>query len=288
MAAGSARPTFPLAGLAMSGFLFLWVIADRFAGSHLGLVLTVVTSGIGIAGGIYSVPLYALMQHRSPKDQRGRVISANNIMNAASWSGALRRPLRSRRSTPKPAALLGVLGVANLAVSIYMVWLLPESVLQTLVRLVLQGPIPGPGSRARKLPRRRAPPRHRQPHLVARRGAAGSAFLPEAAGLRRRHPGRPDAWVKPFLKWTTAHSIDPLHPLSLKTLCAAVEKGGLVAIFPEGRLTTTGGLMKVYDGAGFIAQKTGASIVTVHIDGAHLSVFTRLAGTSTSGGGSRG
>ena len=80
---GLIRATYvPLAGIAISAFLFLWVFADRFAGSHLGLFLTIITAGIGIAGGIYSVPLYALMQHRSPVDQRGRVISANNIMNA--------------------------------------------------------------------------------------------------------------------------------------------------------------------------------------------------------------
>jgi 1-acyl-sn-glycerol-3-phosphate acyltransferase len=42
--------------------------------------------------------------------------------------------------------------------------------------------------------------------------------------------------VKPFLAWTTAYAIDPAHPISLKTLCAAVEQGGVVAIFPEGRL----------------------------------------------------
>jgi len=84
-------------------------------------------------------------------------------------------------------------------------------------------------------------------------------------------------WVKPFLKLVTAYPIDPSQPMMLKTLCACVERGSVVAIFPEGRLTITGGLMKVYDGAGFIAHKTGATIVPVHIDGAHLSVFTRLA-----------
>jgi acyl-[acyl-carrier-protein]-phospholipid O-acyltransferase/long-chain-fatty-acid--[acyl-carrier-protein] ligase len=84
-------------------------------------------------------------------------------------------------------------------------------------------------------------------------------------------------WVKPFLKLVTAHPVDPVQPMLLKTLCTCVEEGSVVAIFPEGRLSTTGGLMKVYDGAGFIAHKTGAAIVPVHIDGAHLSVFTRLA-----------
>lgn len=84
-------------------------------------------------------------------------------------------------------------------------------------------------------------------------------------------------WVKPFLRLVTAYPIDPTQPMLLKTLCACVEEGRMVVVFPEGRLSTTGGLMKVYDGAGFIAHHTGATIVPIHIDGAHLSVFTRLA-----------
>ena len=274
---GRIRATYvPLAGLAMSGFLFLWVVADWFAAAHLGMFLTVITSGIGIAGGIYSVPLYALMQHRSPESQRGRVISANNIMNAIFMvAGAIGAVVISA-ITPKPAALLSVLGVANLAVSIYMVWLLPESVLQTVVRLVLKVLFRVQVRGLENFPTS-------GPRLVIANhtswldAALLSAFLPEPPVFAVDTRVAQIPWVKPFLRWTTAHSIDPLHPLSLKTLCSAVEKGGLVAIFPEGRLTTTGGLMKVYDGAGFIAQKTGAAIVTIHIDGAQLSLFTRLA-----------
>jgi len=103
-----------------------------------------------------------------------------------------------------------------------------------------------------------------------------AAFLPEKP-IFAVHTGiaqRP--WIRPFMKWVDARPIEPTHPLSLKTLCSCLEQGEVVAIFPEGRLSMTGGLMKVYDGAGFLAYHARASIVTVHIDGAHLSVFTRL------------
>jgi acyl-[acyl-carrier-protein]-phospholipid O-acyltransferase/long-chain-fatty-acid--[acyl-carrier-protein] ligase len=83
------------------------------------------------------------------------------------------------------------------------------------------------------------------------------------------------AWLLRFIPHL---AVDSTSPLSIKLICKLVESGKPVIIFPEGRLTVTGSLMKVYDGAAFIAAKTGAVIVPTRIEGAGHSYFGRLAG----------
>jgi acyl-[acyl-carrier-protein]-phospholipid O-acyltransferase/long-chain-fatty-acid--[acyl-carrier-protein] ligase len=84
--------------------------------------------------------------------------------------------------------------------------------------------------------------------------------------------------IRRLLRFIPHLEVDSTSPLSIKLICKLVESGKPVIIFPEGRLTVTGSLMKVYDGAAFIAAKTGAVIVPVRIEGAGRSYFGRLAG----------
>ena len=85
-------------------------------------------------------------------------------------------------------------------------------------------------------------------------------------------------WVKPFL-WPIHYvTIDPTNPLYVKHLIRTLEGDEPVVIFPEGRITVTGALMKVYQGPGLVADKTRCNILPIYFDGPQYSKFSRLQG----------
>jgi len=83
-------------------------------------------------------------------------------------------------------------------------------------------------------------------------------------------------WLKPFLRLSRVFPMDPTHPLSLKDLIHYLETDTRTVIFPEGRISVTGSLMKVYDGTGMVADKSGAAVLPVRIAGAQYTHFSKL------------
>ncbi|MEQ1915820.1 MAG: bifunctional acyl-ACP--phospholipid O-acyltransferase/long-chain-fatty-acid--ACP ligase [Gallionella sp.] len=93
------------------------------------------------------------------------------------------------------------------------------------------------------------------------------------------HTGIAKQWFfKLILSMVDYLAVDPLSPMAMKKVLKLVESGRPVVIFPEGRITTTGNLMKVYEGPAFVAAKTGATLVPVRLDGGTRSYFSRVSG----------
>ena len=236
---------------------------------------------LALAGGLFIVPAFTAVQGWAPVERRARVVAAVNVMNAAyivvaalvlallQWAGA------------GVSVLFLLLGAANFAVFalVLRAWGrdgvqdFARLVFKVLLRLEVRGEenLPPPGTPALIAPN----------HVSFLDGPLMHAVLPGHAAFAVDTGIAQSRWVKPFLSVINALTIDPTKPLATRHLVNIVKSGQSVVIFPEGRITVTGGLMKVYDGTAMIADKAKAVIVPVRIEGPERSPFSRLRRTQT-------
>ncbi len=105
-----------------------------------------------------------------------------------------------------------------------------------------------------------------------------AVFLPERLTFAINTRWAKAWWVRPFLTLVNFFPMDPTNPLSIKGLVKHLKDGNKAVIFPEGRITVTGSLMKIYDGTGLVADRSKAVVLPVRIDGAQYTPFSRLRG----------
>lgn len=79
-----------------------------------------------------------------------------------------------------------------------------------------------------------------------------------------------------YLKFVDLFRMDQNNPLAIKSMIHFIQQDNKAVIFPEGRITYTGSLMKIYEGPSLIADKADATILPIQINGAQYSKYSYL------------
>ena len=268
-----ARPgAAPVGGLDVAGFL-----------AQPGSARIIIDLlGIGFATGLFVVPLFALIQSRTPNNQMARVFAALNIQNsgfivAAAGVGLLTQQLLGW-SAPQ---LLLALAIANALVALWIFSIVPEFAMRfaswlmvrTLYRLRVRGVeehVPDEGAAV----------------LVCNHVSYMDALILAAVVPR---PVRFVMYYKifniPFMNWIfrTAKAIPIASPKedaalmqrAFDTVDEALANGELVLIFPEGRLTADGKINPFKSGVEKILARRPVPVVPMALRGMWASMWSR-------------
>ncbi len=268
----------PLGAFGMTLFGFL------LAAHGLSFVaVLVLLAALGFTGGFFIVPISALLQHRPEQQHRGGVLAAANLLSFVgvfAASGAYY--LCKHYLHLGPAVIFFWASFLTLAALVYVLFLLPDSLLRlllwlashTLYRIDLQGQenIPARGGAL----------------LVPNHASMADAVLLIATTDRPirflMFKGSYEHWlVKPFAKIMhvipIASNQGPREMIqSLRTATEALRDGELVCIFPEGEMTRIGQMLPFRRGMERIVKGVEVPIVPVYIDGIWGSIFSFSGG----------
>jgi acyl-[acyl-carrier-protein]-phospholipid O-acyltransferase/long-chain-fatty-acid--[acyl-carrier-protein] ligase len=231
---------------------------------------------LSAAGGLLVVPTFAAVQAWAGPERRARSIAGVNIISAAAMAVGALLVAFAQKHGATPPTLFAALGVGSLIAAVVMLVTLPtdriRELLWLLFRLVYRVDVEGIDNIALAGPRCVVAVNHvswLDAALILALSEREPVFAIDAAVARLW-------WVKPMLRLGRAIPLDPARPFGTRTLIHAVRDGEMLVIFPEGRITVTGSLMKVYDGAALIAAKADATIVPIRIAGLEATPFSRL------------
>lgn len=235
---------------------------------------------IGLFGGFYIVPLYALVQSRSEPAHRSRIIAANNILNAIFMVVAAAIAIGLLAAGLSIPSLILVLALMNAAVAIYIYTLVPEFLMRFLVWMLIHSVY-----RLKKEGLDRIP--EEGPAVVVCNHVSFVDALVISAACRR-----PIRWVMdhrifqiPVLSFffRTARAI-PIAPAkedpvllerAYERVAEELATGEVVGLFPEGRLTGDGEMNEFRGGIMKILEKTPVPVVPMALSGLWQSLFAR-------------
>lgn len=263
----------PLAGFIMAlGLLDLWLASPEkrdaalpllglgeFMGKPLAWRVLADLVIISFAGGIFAVPLNALLQAGAKLKNRARLLAANNVLNALfmTVSSAIAAIAFSQGATA--AHLFGFLAFANLAAAVLGLFWLPAESLKLAPRAFFRAKVSG---------------------LEHARLAGGAVVIANHQSRRDTLllatylPHRPIVALaanaprsRLLARLADIHELDPENPLSIRPLVAALKARRKVILLPEPHASTTGGLMKLEETPAMLAHMAGVPLLPVRIDG---------------------
>ncbi|HIY70591.1 MAG TPA: MFS transporter [Candidatus Luteimonas excrementigallinarum] len=297
----------PLGALGISAFMFdlYFARSGEALAAGLGVMeflrqpgswrIVMDLTGIGLFVGFYVVPLFALIQSRTPRGELSRVIAGMNIQNAAFIVSAAAVGIAVQRllDWSIPQVFLA-LAIANLLVATYIVTIVPEFLMRflswllvrTLYRLRIEGieehvPDEGPAL------------------LVCNHVSYMDALILAASTPRPvRFVMYHRIFQIPVLRWIfrTARAI-PIAPekedaalmqQAFDEIDRTLAEGELVAIFPEGRLTADGSIAPFRSGVErIVARAAGRGqevpVVPMALRNMWASMWSRRGATAEAG-----
>ncbi|RVD56803.1 acyl-[ACP]--phospholipid O-acyltransferase [Mesorhizobium sp. M2D.F.Ca.ET.185.01.1.1] len=250
-------------------------LAAFFAGPNT-IRVAVDLAGMAIAAAFLVVPTFAAVQAWSPEARRARVVAAVSIVNAGFMTigGILVAAIQA--AGVSIAGILFGLVVANAIAAWLMLKFLPTNPFRDFVSILFRAFLRLEVEGLDNLKAAGKAPILALNHVSFLDGPLALTLTDEEPVFAIDYTIAQAWWMKPFMKLARALPLNPAKPMSTRTLIKIVQGGDPLVIFPEGRITVTGGLMKVYDGAAMVADKTGSMVVPVRIDGLEKSYFSRL------------
>ncbi|MDC0865228.1 MFS transporter, partial [Rickettsiaceae bacterium] len=238
--------------------------------------------GLSACGGLYVVPLFAAIQYFTAPQYRSRVVASNNLINSTFMAvSTVFSSLLFFLNFSIPYIILTV-SILNLVVAIYIYKLLPNTriiplslwrlLFKSIFFLMYKVEVKGVENYKKAGKKTVIIANHLSyidPPLIA-------SYIPEEMRFAINKTRAKEWWIRPFLKIVKTYPIEPSNPIAIKSLIEEVKKDQKIAIFPEGRTSLTGSLMKIYEGPGMIADKADATVLPIRVDGTQFTCFSKI------------
>ncbi|MET2897967.1 MFS transporter [Vibrio rotiferianus] len=242
---------------------------------------------IGVSGGLFIVPLYALMQHRAKETERAQVIAGLNIFNSLFMVGSAVLGIVClsvlEMSIPQLFALLAIL---NFLVATYIFLQIPIFVVRFVMWVVTHTIYRVKHKNLHHLPE------HGGALIVCNHVSYMDSLLLSAVCPRlirfvmeEDYANLPP--LRRFLRRAGVIPISASNRTSIRRAFSDVEKalseGHIVCIFPEGRLTADGEMNEFMRGIDIILRRSPVPVIPMALKGLWGSYFSRAKGRACKG-----